>query len=108
MRIDIITQSPASLEKAIYANIKDKNITAWEIRDAANGDKLLTHVAAQYKDKVLLKLESLAKNNMLRVTITRWAKETEPPKADKATILGNFVATVLTHFSDDYTKIEVI
>lgn len=106
MKIDITTENPTSLRDAIYKKIKDGEVTAWIIKKNTAEEILLTHVAGQYTDKVLLKLFSFPSQNLLRVETQRWSTEPEAPIANKATIVGNFVATLLTHFPTHFSVIK--
>lgn len=112
MRIDIITTKPAELDDKIFKAAADGTLETWEVREVTHtGKRFLTPVAAQYKDVVILEL-TIPQNPtnlfILRVSHSYWSTKVKPDRAVNAIVLGMFTATLLTHFSDDFTKLEVI
>lgn len=107
MRIDIITDDPAGLDVKIFEAAADGTLETWEVREVKHtGKRFLTPVAQQYNDVVILQLT--VNKNKLEVTPHYWTGKTEPSKAVFAIVLGMFTAALLTHFSDEFTKLEII
>ena len=107
MKIEIHTDNPVALKKAILVNIKDETLRTWKVVTDTNDDKLITHKAGQYKDDVLLRLTPTKDGDILKVTTTYWESHDKPDEAEIAIYLGMFTSALLTHFSDDYRKLEV-
>ncbi|RDI13208.1 hypothetical protein [Flavobacterium sp. AG291] len=104
MRIEIITTAPIALKKAIIKNVEDGEFRTWKIEVDNDKNKLLNHTAAQYIDKVLIDLTSVA--GKLIAETTFWDYMGEPDDAVKAVIMGNFTGLLLTYFTDDFSHLE--
>lgn len=104
MRIYIHTLEPKQLEVLIFKAV-EKTLETWEIKKSEKGDFYLTPVSSQYNNIVLLQL--YASKEKLTVYHTYWTNVKKPTDAVNAIVLGMFTATLLTHFGNDFTKLEL-
>ncbi|MDA6068658.1 hypothetical protein NJT12_03405 [Flavobacterium sp. AC] len=106
MKIDIVTTNAKVLNDKIFKAV-GKELETWEARNVAHtGKRFITPIAQQYADVVILHFEVNDNNDRLRVTPHYWEGKDEPTDALFAIVMGMFTAAILTHFSDDFSKLE--
>lgn len=107
MKIDIITSNPTKLRDKIFKAVTEHVLETWIIRTSGSRS-FLTPVAAQYYDVALLEFLIDPITNNLVVTPNHWNNQSQPSDAVYAIVIGMFTATLLTHFSSNFTKLETI
>ena len=99
MRIIIRTNDPEGLKKRIISDVENGDLSTWEIRINKQDDKLLTHSAEQWVDRVLLRLTPKVADHQLLVEPRYWSGSTKPSVEDYGTVLGRFCERLLVNYS---------
>ena len=106
MKIEIITSNAAPLKEKIFKAASDKKLETWEVKTSTMKEKFLTPVTSQYNGIVLIKFTIDAKTLNLIASPTHWDSKETPSDAQYAIVIGMFTATLLTHFTSDFAKLE--
>lgn len=99
MRINIRTNDPEGLKRSIIADIENGALSTWEIRINKQGDKLLTHSAEQWVDRVLLRLTPQPDDHLLIVEPRYWRGSTKPSEEDYGTVMGRFCERLFVNYA---------
>lgn len=99
MKIIIKTNDPEGLKKRIIADIENGDLSTWEIRSNKQDDKLLTHSAEQWVDRVLLRLIPKAADHQLLIEPRYWSGSTKPSEEDYGTVMGRFCERLFVNYA---------
>ena len=99
MRIIIKTNDPEGLKRRIITDIENGELPTWEIRSNKLGDKLLTHSADQWADRVLLRMTPNINNGQLLVEPRYWNGSAKPSNDDYGIVLGRFCERLFVQYS---------
>ncbi len=99
MRILVSTNDPEGLKRRIISDVEKGDLLTWEIRSNKHGDKLLTHSAEQWEDKVLLRLIPDSENHRLAIEPRYWSGSAKPSENDYGTVLGRFCERLFVQYS---------
>ena len=100
MRITIYVNDPEGLKRRIVSDVENGDLPTWELRTNTADDKLLTHSAEQWVDKVLLRLTPNIIDHQLLVEPRYWSKMQRPTKEEFGTVLGRFCERLFVQYSD--------
>ena len=99
MNITIYTKDPEGFKKQIIKDVENGELPTWELRTNDVGDKLLTHSAEQWVDKVLLRLSPNTDAHKLVVEPRYWSKMEKPSDEEFGTIMGRFCERLFVQYS---------
>lgn len=105
MRIVIRTNDPEGLKKRIISDVENGVLSTWEIRSNNQEDKLLTHSAEQWVDKVLLRLTPNS-NHQLLIEPRHWKGSAKPSGEDYGTVLGRFCERLFVNYASSITGFD--
>ena len=100
MKISINVHDPEGLKRRIISDVENGNLPTWELRTNTSYDKLLTHSAEQWVDKVLLRLTPNTIAHQLLVEPRYWSKIQRPTEEEFGTVLGRFCERLFVQYSD--------
>ena len=100
MKITINVQNPDGLKRRIVSDVENGNLSTWELRTNTKNDKLLTHSAEQWVDKVLLRLTPDTIAHQLLVEPRYWRDMQRPTEEEFGTVLGRFCERLFAQYSD--------
>lgn len=104
MNIVINVQDPKQLKTIILTDVENGNLQTWELRTNRSGDKLLTHSAEQWVDKVLLRLTSNESAHQLIIEPRYWNNMQKPTKEEFGTVLGRFCERLFVKYSSFFSS----
>lgn len=107
MLIKIHSNDAKVLMRDIISIIKGGELKTWKIVSDEKKTKFITHTSRQYYERVLLYLTPSKDNKTLDVETNYWEELEEPSESIIAIYIGMFTSTLLTHFNDDFSKLEV-
>lgn len=106
MQINVITNDRNTLRQRIFQAVENEVLETWEIVKSKDQEWLLTPKATQYNNIVLLRFEISSANEDLVVFPTHWNGRETPSLALYAIVIGMITATLLTHFSPDFSQLQ--
>lgn len=99
MRIIIETNDPEGLKRRIITDVENGELPTWELRSNKLDDKLLTHSAEQWVDRVLLRLTPNMATHQLLVEPRYWSGSTRPSVNDYGAVLGRFCERLFVQYA---------
>ena len=104
MKIIINVQDPKALKKVIVTDVENGNLPTWELRTNSSDDRLLTHSAEQWADKVLLRLTPNESSHQLIIEPRYWNNMQKPTKVEYGTVLGRFCERLFVQYSSFFSS----
>lgn len=99
MKIIIYTQNPVGLKNKIITDVENGNLPTWELRTNKLDDKLLTHSAEQWIDKVLLRLTPDETAHTLVIEPRYWRDVPKPSADMTGMVLGRFCERLFVQYA---------
>lgn len=105
MKIELYTDKAQVLTNKIFKSVDDETIKTWISKTDTMGVKYLTHKPEQWEDKAVFVFE--AEKFKLVITLL-WLTGNEPTNDIKGYYMGRFTEILLVHFSNEFSKFEII
>lgn len=108
MKIEIITTNATLLKEKIFSAATKDILKGWEVSTTETIREIfLTPVKPIFSNIILIRLTVDITTGNLVVTPAHWEAKDKPDDGLYTNVLEIFTTTLTTHFSEDFTKLEV-